>query len=695
MPDTPQDLEFLHQITATIEENLADEQFGVTELAGKMNMSRSNLLRRVKKSTSLPVNQLIRDARLKRAMELLKNSSFNVSEISHRVGFGSTSYFIKCFREHYGYPPGEQGRRSQEGLSTNSLPQEPADALVPIEQRVTNHVVRMALVAMVMVVVVAIGIVGYTQWINKKAPLEKSIAVLPFKNDSNDSSNVYLINGLMESTLNNLQNIKTLRVISRTSAEKYRNTTKSIPEMAKELNVSYLVEGSGQKIGEEILLNIQLIEAASDKHLWAKQYKRKAQDIFELQREIARNIANEIEVIITPDAARQMEKKPTENLAAYDYYLKGKQLSILLQEQNLRKAEEYFKKAIELDDHFALAYAHLVIVYYYLDAFQINKQYTREISAYADKAMLLDSQSGESLIAKALDYAHQKEYKSAVQYLEKALEYHPDSGLVYYFLTEFYSIYVPDPERYLEYALRGAQVDVIASDSDALSFKYFHVSNAYMQTGFIDEGIKYLDKSLAYNPQSYFAKYAGILFRFTKNHDAKRARDLLIAEYERDTNRIDIAKEIGRISYLLKDNENAFKYYQIFLTLRERFQLEIYQEDFLDAGIVYTRKGLKKEGEACVKRYKDFADQDKTIYRPLWLSMYYVYTGDDKKALEYLAQFSKEDKYVYWVLLMENDPMLDHLKKNPEFQKVVKEIKDKFWRRNKEIKAHMEEKGLM
>ncbi|PZR31463.1 MAG: AraC family transcriptional regulator, partial [Azospira oryzae] len=74
---------------------------------------------------------------------------------------------------------------------------------------------------------------------------------------------------------------------------------------------------------------------------------------------------------------------------------------------------------------------------------------------------------------------------------------------------------------------------------------------------------------------------------------------------------------------------------------------------------------------------------------------YYVYTGDDKKALEYLAQFSKEDKYVYWVLLMENDPMLDHLKKNPEFQKVVKEIKDKFWRRNKEIKAHMEEKGLM
>src|SRR5690606_34887147 len=141
---------------------------------------------------------------------------------------------------------------------------------------------------------------------------EKSIAVLPFKNDSNDSSNVYLVNGLMESTLNNLQQINGLRVVSRTSVEKYRNGTKSIPEMAEELNVSYFVEGSGQKIGDRILLNIQLIEASTDRHLWTKQYRREMRDVFGLQQEIARDIAGKIEVRITPEEAERIGKRSEE-----------------------------------------------------------------------------------------------------------------------------------------------------------------------------------------------------------------------------------------------------------------------------------------------------------------------------------------------------------------------------------------------
>src|SRR5690606_31504454 len=115
-------------------------------------------------------------------------------------------------------------------------------------------------------------------------------AVLPFKNDSNDSTNRYLINGLMEATLNNLQQIRDLRVVSRTSAEKDRNTSKTIPEVADELRVNYVVEGSGQKVGNRILLNIQLIDAQRDSHLWARQYTREVTDIFQLQQEIAKDI---------------------------------------------------------------------------------------------------------------------------------------------------------------------------------------------------------------------------------------------------------------------------------------------------------------------------------------------------------------------------------------------------------------------
>src|SRR5690348_8826647 len=129
MPDpSPADKQFLDELHDMIAKNMANEQFGVTELADAMNMSRSNLLRKVKKSTDLPVNQLIREVRLKRAMELLQNSASNVSEVSHQVGFNSTSYFIKCFREFYGFPPGEAAKRS-----VNEIPQ-------PLPHRKTNKI---------------------------------------------------------------------------------------------------------------------------------------------------------------------------------------------------------------------------------------------------------------------------------------------------------------------------------------------------------------------------------------------------------------------------------------------------------------------------------------------------------------------------------------------------------------------------
>src|SRR6188768_1603538 len=110
---SPIENDFLGQITALIEKNIANEQFGVSELADEMSMSRSNLLRKVKKVTKLSVSQLISQVRLQRGMDMLRKSSLNVSEVSHQVGFSSTSYFIKCFREYHGYPPGEVGKKEE------------------------------------------------------------------------------------------------------------------------------------------------------------------------------------------------------------------------------------------------------------------------------------------------------------------------------------------------------------------------------------------------------------------------------------------------------------------------------------------------------------------------------------------------------------------------------------------------------
>ncbi|HNU43015.1 MAG TPA: helix-turn-helix domain-containing protein, partial [Cyclobacteriaceae bacterium] len=308
MSESPQDTEFLNQLSAKINEHLANEQFGVSELADALNMSRSNLLRKVKKATNLSVSQLISQARLTKGMQLLRTGSFNVSEVAHQVGFNSTSYFIKCFREYYGYPPGEAGKRISE--------QEPVPVSPPPS---SSKKIKWLLLVVLLTGLVAAGWFLFPH-LKKEEPLakEKSIVVLPFKNDSSDSTNVYLINGLMEATLNNLQKIKALRVLSRTSAEKYRSSSKTIPEIAKELNVTYFVEGSGQKMGERIVLNIQLIDGTTDTHLWSRQYRREAVDIFALQQEISEDIANEIQAVITPDERSRIQKRPTQNLEAYD-----------------------------------------------------------------------------------------------------------------------------------------------------------------------------------------------------------------------------------------------------------------------------------------------------------------------------------------------------------------------------------------
>lgn len=681
----PVENDFLSKITAVVEENIANEQFGVSELAEAMHMSRSNLLRRVKKLTNLSVSQLISQVRLKKAMELLRKSSLNVSEVSLQVGFGSTSYFIKCFREYYGYPPGEAGKRSEAEL--NSLTPD----FSPAPKRGSFLYGAVGLAAAIF-----IGFLVYYVWPSgTSSRLEKSIAVLPFKNDSNDSGNVYLINGLMESTLNHLQKISDLKVISRTSAEKYRNTSKSIPEMAKELNVSYFVEGSGQKIGDRILLNIQLIEAATDRHLWAKQYRRESNDIFQLQQEIAKDIAEEIEAIITPEEEQRIEKNPTKDLVAYDFYLKGRDLMAIGGDKNLEEAIQHFEKAIARDKNFALAYAHISGAYYYLDMFHAQKKYTQEIGNYADRALLIDSKQDENLVAKALFYTHTKEYTLAIPYLEKALEYNPNSILVINHLADFYCNYTPNTSKYLEYALKGVKLDDASLDSNATSYNYLRLSNALIQTGFVEESLKYINKSLDYNPNNYFSSYVKVFILFARDRDCKEARKRLIHELNKDTTRLDIMQEVGKVSYLMRDYEGAYQYYKPFIQLREAQQLDIYRHENLRIGIVLDKMGLKEKAKEFIEDFRQYAEADQSIYKNLSISEYYSYKGDIEKSLEYARLFTREDNYQYWVLLWDMDAGLDPVKNHPEFKKIMKDVEAKFWKSHNEIKVMLEEKGLL
>ncbi|MGV3743556.1 MAG: tetratricopeptide repeat protein, partial [Burkholderiaceae bacterium] len=519
---------------------------------------------------------------------------------------------------------------------------------------------------------------------------------LPFKNESSDSTNVYLINGLMESTLSNLQKIKELKVISRTSTEKYRNSSRSIPEMAKELNVNYFVEGSGQKIGDQILLNIQLIEAATDKHLWAKQYRREAKDIFELQQEIAKSITEEIQVIITPEEKKRIQKRPTENLEAYDEFLKGSELRHSTSDLSKEKSIVHFKKAIALDNRFAAAYAEVAFSYFLLDLYKAEKKYDTEIGYYADQALLYDAQLGESLFAKALYYIHRKEYKDAIPFLEKANDYNPNSPWIIGFLADFYATYIPNTGKYIEYALKGMRVDVGATDSVNTSYVCLRLGNALAQTGFIDEALFYLGKSLKYNPKNPFSRYVQAFVLYAKHGDLKAARVRLIEEFNKDTSRFDIMQDIAKVSYYMRDFKEAARYYKRFMATRERQKMDVYRHENLLIATTLRKIGEYEKVDELTKSYQEFLDGDQSIYRELGFAMVDFQKGDNAKGMEHFRKFAKEDDIQYWVILfLESDPMVDQVRDTAEFKKTMKEVQDRFWANHNRIKVTLEEEGLL
>ncbi len=226
-------------------------------------------------------------------------------------------------------------------------------------------------VIFVLLVLVLLAYFFIPKYIKPFKTTEKTIAVLPFRNLSNDTTQLYFCDGFMEEVLNNLQTVKSFTVRSRTSSDQYRDSKKSIAIIGNELNANYLVEGSVGREGNKLKIWVQLIDSKSDKHIWSNEYVREMQQIFSLQSDIAKDIASELKEILSPDELEKIEKKPTNNLEAYNYYLQAnfyyrKSFDI----EDLKTANKLYGKAIELDPEFALAYtgtAYCLLIRYWFN----------------------------------------------------------------------------------------------------------------------------------------------------------------------------------------------------------------------------------------------------------------------------------------------------------------------------------------
>src|SRR3954454_7350535 len=188
--------------------------------------------------------------------------------------------------------------------------------------------------------------------------IDKSIAVLPFENFSDDKENAYFADGIQDDILTNLSKIGDLKVISRTSVMPYRGAEKNVREIAKALGVSAILEGSVRKAGNRVRVNVQLINAANDEHIWSDVYDRDLTDVFAIQTDLAKKIADELHAKLSPSEKEQMTRKPTENGEAYLAFVQAHNLHQEVEEQSkLKQAEQLYERALQLDPNFALAAA--------------------------------------------------------------------------------------------------------------------------------------------------------------------------------------------------------------------------------------------------------------------------------------------------------------------------------------------------
>jgi TolB-like protein/class 3 adenylate cyclase/Tfp pilus assembly protein PilF len=262
---------------------------------------------------------------------------------------------------------------------------------------------------------------------------EKSIAVLPFENLSDDKSNAYFTDGIQDEILTRLSKIAALKVISRTSTQKYKSTPENLREVGRQLGVANLLEGSVQKIANAVHVNVQLIRAATDEHLWAESYNRKLDDVFGVEGEVANAIADQLNAKLSGAEQKAVAEKPTQNADAYDAYLRAVAIDDAATLDTTKQVAPLYAEAVRLDPQFALAWARLAVArsQLYFNGVDPETNSGAVVKEAADRAISLQPELGEAWLAQGVyRYRVLRDFKGALRSYEEALRRLPNSAFV-------------------------------------------------------------------------------------------------------------------------------------------------------------------------------------------------------------------------------------------------------------------------
>lgn len=707
---------FISKLTEIILANLGNENFGVNELAREVGISHYVLGKRLKKIIGKTINQLIREIRLSEALEMLKNEELTASEVAYKTGFGSPTYFNSCFHEFFGYPPGTIKKGDIDDTAKKDTPQ---DLKQPDKRRSNRRTIFMLWAGILFLIV--LFFLGHILFFRSPSldtrksqkSWEKSLAVLPFKNLSDSTANLYFIDGVMDEILTNLSSIHALRVISRTSVEQFRETTRSANDIAKILNVDYIVEGSGQKYGNKFRLRVQLVDASKDRHIWAESYEQEimeTKDIFKIQSQVAKTIASELKATITSEEKQLIEKKPTSNLMAYDFYLRGEEelRKYFLDNSNkkaLKRAAEMYRNALEYDSLFALAYIGLSHVYGTKDYFRsyYSENFLDSVLILADIALSYDQHLADGYYWRAVYYINNGNTGQALKEYDKTLKYNPNYWQAYW--NKGWNVYILDLEN-------ADYVKAIECFEKALSINHGldrHMvlrsfGNAYaFYLGFPEKAKYCYQEAFRLHADSilYLSDIGGLEIQYGNFEEGIEKG---LKAYAIDSNNTDLIHNLGVQYFYHRQYKESLKYFKKYTErLTSIGQLPLWR--FLQVGYAYWQNGYKKEAEYWFNEQRRLSMQSIKLGRVYRnddfdgaysaLASLYAFSGEKEKAYEILRMISRKPvlSYSLVIFLKTYNPFYDNIRNEPEFQKIVKEVESKYQAEHERVRKWLEERG--
>jgi TolB-like protein/Tfp pilus assembly protein PilF len=432
---------------------------------------------------------------------------------------------------------------------------------------------------------------------------QKSIAVLPFENLSRDPDNAYFTEGVEDEILTRLAKIGDLKVISRTSTQHFKSAPENLPHIAKQLGVAHILEGSVQKSNDQVRVNVQLINAINEAHLWADTYDRKLTDIFAVESEIAKTIADTLRAKLTRSAEHVLASRPTENPEAHELYLKGRYFWNRRTGENLKKAIDYFQQAIGKDANYALAYAGLADCHVLLPVYpelgsNPRDELPRALEA-AQKAVELDDTLAEAHTSLARAQASNLQLSAAMSEFKRAIELNPNYATAHQWFGECLQSQGRVEEGLAELK-RAQELDPLSLIINSL------LGFAFDTVGKSDEAIAQLHKTIEIDPN--FANVHGLLGNVLEHRG--RLREAIV-EYEKNislgVNAIDLA-QLARAYFLVGRKIEAQQLWDKLKSLSERQYVPAYS-----MALVQLTFGNKDEAiHLLEKSYQDHAPFDST-----------------------------------------------------------------------------------